>query len=180
MRVSVVSWMERRRICADREIPIATTVDPNSDWVTSNTDPNYHYTPQNIFHLKLSFIASILYFTIACSAKLSILLMYNRIFSVSSTFRTQVSIVGALVVGFWIGCTVATLTNCIPLEWSWLNSLSLKKYCFNYNYFWVASGAIEAFLDCLIISMPVRLVLKMQMQPRTKFKVAAIFALGAL
>jgi hypothetical protein len=154
-------------------------VDPNNDWITSNTDPNYHYTPQNIFHLKLSFIASILYFTIASSAKLSILLMYSRIFSVSN-FRYQVFVVGSLVVGFWIGCTIATLTNCIPLEWSWLNSLSLAQYCFNYNDFWVASGAIEALLDVLIIAMPVRTVLNMQMKARTKLRVAAIFALGAL
>ncbi|KAI0006306.1 hypothetical protein F4779DRAFT_633091 [Xylariaceae sp. FL0662B] len=157
----------------------ATAVDPDGAWVTSNSDPNYVYTDANITHLKLSFVASILYFTIACSTKLSILFMYNRLFAVSESFRRQAWVVGSLVVGLWIGCTVTTLTNCRPLEWSWLNSLSDARYCINYNIFWMASGAIEAVIDVLIIAMPVRLVLGLQMSRRRKVTVAGVFTLGA-
>ncbi|RYP57256.1 hypothetical protein DL769_009602 [Monosporascus sp. CRB-8-3] len=157
----------------------ATAVDPDGAWVTSNSDPSYVYTPANIFHLKLAFVASILYFTITSSTKLSILFMYNRLFSVSVSFRHQAFAAGSLVVGFWIGCTVATLTNCQPLEWSWRNSLSDARYCFNYNIFWMASGSVEALIDVLIIMMPVKIVYALQLSARKKVTVAAVFALGA-
>ena len=46
--------------------------------------------------------------------KLSILLMYRRIFWVDCSFRLQSLLVGIVVVMFWLATTVATLTNCIP------------------------------------------------------------------
>ncbi|KAF4636853.1 hypothetical protein G7Y89_g1223 [Cudoniella acicularis] len=159
---------------------LANAVDAGGNWVNSDSDPDYHYTPENIFHLKLFFVASILYFTISSSAKLSILIMYNRLFSVSTTFRYQVFVVGAVVVGFWLSCTVTTLTKCIPMEWSWLSNHNDARYCLNYNIFWMASGAAEAFVDVFIIAIPVRIVLKLQIKTRTKASVAAVFALGAV
>lgn len=44
----------------------------------------------------------------------------------------------------------------------------------------MASGAVEAFIDVLIIVMPVRIVLKLKMKTSTKATIAAVFALGAL
>jgi hypothetical protein len=155
-------------------------VDPNSAAAGENSDPNFKYTPEDIFYLKLAFTSSILYFTIAGSTKLSILLMYNRLFSVNQSFRWQLMVVSLLVVGFWVGCTVATLTNCIPLKWSWLNSLSDARYCFNYNIFWMASGACEVLIDVMILALPMQVVWELQLSRRKKATVACIFLLGGL
>ncbi|MCJ1239011.1 hypothetical protein MMC14_007004 [Varicellaria rhodocarpa] len=157
---------------------IGNAVDPNGESVTDNTDPNYHYTAEDVFYLKLAFTSSVLYFTIAGSTKLSILLMYNHIFSVNRTFRRQLAIVSILVLGFWIGCTVATLTNCIPLEWSWLNGLSDARYCFNYNIFWMVAGVCEVILDVLILALPIRVILTLQLSAGRKAAIACIFLLG--
>ncbi|KAI1501875.1 hypothetical protein F5X99DRAFT_381318 [Biscogniauxia marginata] len=154
------------------------SVDPDGLWVSENTNPEYVYTAQDVFYLKLSFISSVLYFTIAGATKLGILLMYNRIFAVSPTFRYQLFVASGLVVGWWVGCTVATLTNCIPLEWSWLNSLADPRYCFNYNIFWMASGACEIFLDVLILALPAAVVVRMCLSPKQKLTVVGIFLLG--
>ncbi|KAI1487772.1 hypothetical protein F5X96DRAFT_686493 [Biscogniauxia mediterranea] len=153
-------------------------VDPNGLWVSENTDRDYVYTVQDIFYLKLAFATSVLYFTIAGATKLGILLMYNRIFAVSPKFRYQLFIASGLVVAWWVGCTVATLTNCIPLEWSWLNSFADPRYCFNYNIFWMASGACEIFLDVLILTLPVSVIVRLQLSPKQKLTVAGIFLLG--
>lgn len=155
-------------------------VDPNGHWVSDNTDPNYVYTPDDVFYLKLSFVSSILYFTIAGSTKLSILLMYKRIFSADNTFRRQLAVASALVLGFWVGCTIATLTNCIPLKWSWINGLSDPRYCFNYNIFWMAAGACEVGIDVLILALPIRMVLTLHLSVRKKVTVACVFLLGGL
>ncbi|KAI1378135.1 hypothetical protein F4677DRAFT_414503 [Hypoxylon crocopeplum] len=155
------------------------SVDPNGLWVSENTDPDYVYTAQDVFYLKLAFATSVLYYTIAGTTKLGILLMYYRIFAVSTAFRRQLFAASALVVGWWVGCTVATLTNCIPLEWSWLNSLADQRYCFDYNVFWMASGACEIFLDVLILTLPVSVVVRMRLSPRQKVIASGIFLLGA-
>lgn len=132
-------------------------------------------------YLKLAFATSILYFSIAGATKVGILLMYNRIFNVSNAFRYQLYLASSLVIGWWIGCTVAAFTNCIPLEWSWINSFADPRYCFDYNLFWMASGACEVALDVLILGMPVSVVLRMQQMSWTRrMQVLGIFALGAL
>ncbi|KAI0549702.1 hypothetical protein F4679DRAFT_246879 [Xylaria curta] len=153
-------------------------VDPNGLLVSENTDPNYVYTTQDVFYLKLAFATSVLYFTIAGATKLGILFMYYRVFHVSSAFRYQLFLSASLVVGWWVGCTVATLTNCIPLEWSWINSLADPRYCFNYNIFWMASGACEILLDVLILTLPISVVVRLQFSLKQKLTVSGIFLLG--
>ncbi|KAJ4290835.1 hypothetical protein N0V90_010030 [Kalmusia sp. IMI 367209] len=155
------------------------SIAPNGLWVSENTDTSYIYTSHDILYLKLAFVTSILYFTIAGATKLGILLMYNRIFNVSNAFRAQLYVACALVTGWWIGCTVASFTNCIPLKWSWVNSFADSRYCFNYNLFWMVSGACEIALDVMILAMPVSVVVRMSMSWRRKLTVLGIFALGA-
>jgi hypothetical protein len=156
------------------------SVDPIGLWVSENTDPTYVYTSQDVFYLKLAFAASVLYFTIAGATKLGILLMYNRIFNVSTSFRFQLYGASALLVAWWVGCTIATLTNCIPLEWSWINSFADPRYCFDYNIFWMASGASEICLDVLILMLPVSVVVRMRLSLKQKLTVLGIFLLGGL
>ncbi|KAI0841670.1 hypothetical protein F5Y06DRAFT_196621 [Hypoxylon sp. FL0890] len=153
-------------------------VSPDGIWISEGTDPNYVYTPNDILYLKLAFATSVLYFTISGATKLGILFMYYRIFAVSPSFRYLIFIAGGLVIGWWVGCTVATLTNCIPLEWSWLNSLADPRYCFNYNIFWMASGACEIFLDVLILTLPIAVVVRMSLSLEQKLTISGIFLLG--
>jgi hypothetical protein len=88
--------------------------------------------------------------------------------------------VGILVVVFWIGCTVADLLNCRPLKWTWVNSLDQPEYCFNYNIFWMVSGVVEAFIDVLIVLMPVRMIVGLHLNLTKKIALTAIFLLGIL
>ncbi|OTB08993.1 hypothetical protein M426DRAFT_130333 [Hypoxylon sp. CI-4A] len=153
-------------------------VDPNGAENASNVDPDHIFTPEDVLFTKLNYIATLLYFTIAATTKLSILLMYRRLFSVSTTFRRQVLAVSMLVIGYWIGCTVADLLDCIPLKWTWINSHQDPRYCFDYNIFWLATGVVEAFIDILIIIMPIRAVLGLQLNRGKKIGVVSVFLLG--
>ncbi|KAI0004419.1 hypothetical protein F4779DRAFT_621473 [Xylariaceae sp. FL0662B] len=144
------------------------SVDPNGFWVSENTDPNYIYTPEDVFYIKLAYISSMIYFTITGATKLGILLMYYRIFAVSTVFRCQLFMAVAMVVGWWVGCTVATLTSCIPLERGWIDGLPDPRYCLNYNI----------FLDVLILTLPISVVIRMRMSPKRKLTVSLIFLLG--
>ena len=159
---------------------LATAIDPNGQSVSVNTDPDYIYRPKDHLYLKLSFVSSVLYFTIVSSTQLSALMMYYRLFRVDAIFRRQLAVVGILVIIFWIGSTLANLTNCIPLEWTWHDALDNPKYCFNYNIFWMASGACEVLLDVLILALPIRAVLRLQLSTRKKITISGVFLLGGL
>ena len=159
---------------------VGTAVDPLGEEVSESTDPTYIYSLEDVLYLKLTFISSIFYFTIVGAAKLSILCMYNRLFSRDAAFRRHLAVSSVLVLGFWIGCTVATLTNCIPLKWSWINGLVDPRYCFNYNIFWVAAGTCEVFIDVIILTLPIRAVHRLQLSRKRKVTVVFIFLLGGL
>ncbi|KAI0880336.1 uncharacterized protein GGS22DRAFT_182426 [Annulohypoxylon maeteangense] len=165
-------------IITDILVLVASSVDPNGAVVASNADPSYEFTPEDIWFTKVNYIATILYYTIISATKLSILLMYRRLFSANHSFRRQVLILSLLVVGFWMGCTAADLLDCVPIEWTWNNALTDPRYCFNYNIFWLATGIVEALIDVLILAMPIRLVVGLQMNTSKKIAVAAVFLLG--
>lgn len=130
-------------------------------------------------YLKLSFISSILYFSVVTAVKVSVLLMYYRIFSVDSSFRLQSLVLGAVVSAFWLASTIATLVNCRPLHYSWIG-LSLKEHCFNYNIFWMATGTAEVVIDTAILMLPIRMVIGLQLTRTTKASVILVFLLGGL
>ncbi|KAI1115974.1 hypothetical protein F5Y14DRAFT_449467 [Nemania sp. NC0429] len=159
---------------------VASSIDPNGAKAASNTDPDYVYTPADVAYTRLDFIVTVLYFTVTSATKLSILLMYRRIFGVNRSFRRRVFVVSLVVGGFWIGTTVADLLNCIPLQWSWLNSHDDPRYCFNYTIFWLASGIVEAILDVIILTLPIQSVLGLHLKTSRKVAIGGVFLLGSL
>ncbi|KAI2631513.1 hypothetical protein GGS26DRAFT_591385 [Hypomontagnella submonticulosa] len=159
---------------------IGNTVDPNGLAMSENADPDYVYTPADHTYLKLSFTCSVLYFTVAGATKLGILLMYHRIFAVSTAFRYQLFVASALVLGWWVGCTVAALRKCDSLETGLRSTLNDPRHCFNFTVFWLAAGICELVLDAAILTMPVSVVVRMRYTLRQKLVVSGIFLLGAL
>lgn len=160
---------------------IASTVDPDFSWLkTSYTDPNYVYTPGNKTHLLLSWLSSVFYYCIVCAAKMSILFLYKRIFSISVPFRRQVYAVIAIVTMYWIAIVLADIFTCIPFKYSWINSNSPAPYCANFNLFWFSTGIIETVLDVVIISLPVGMVAKLHLSMRKRIGLGGVFLLGAL
>ena len=148
--------------------------------MAQTTDPNYAYTDADRLYFKLGFVTSVLYFTIAAATKMSILVMYNRIFASDVVFRRSLAVAGFLVAGWWIGCTVSAMTNCIPLKYVWVNSLPDPEYCFNYDIFWLASGACEIMIDLITLTLPIRAVLGLQLSIRSKVTVLCAFLLGGV
>lgn len=138
------------------------------------------FGPKDVLYTKISWATAIIYFTITSSTKLSILLMYNRLFSVDGLFRLLNLVLCGLLLCFWIGCTVATLTNCVPMKYIWINSLADPRYCFNFNIFWLSSGICETLIDILVLFLPIKVVFGMQLGIRQKVAVMSVFLLGSL
>ena len=139
--------------------------------------PDFDYAP-HVTYLKISFIAATLYFSVVTAIKISILIMYRRIFSVPS-FRLQSRFLDAAVIVWWLAGTIATIVSCLPVERLWIGP-STGGYCFNFNMYWMAMGAIELVIDSVILILPVRMILKLQLSQRNRILLIGIFLLGGL
>lgn len=159
---------------------LAESVDKTGGAAASNFDPTHVYTPADIKYTKITYSTTLLYFFITSTTKLSILLLYRRIFAVSKPFRLQIYIAAAAVVAFWIGSTVADLLNCIPLDWTWKNGAADPRYCVNYNTFWLVTGIFETLVDSAILALPLSMVSKLHLDRSKKYGLAGVFLLGGL
>ncbi len=121
-----------------------------------------------------------LYFLVTCITKLSLLLLFYRIFAVSRSFRLWIYGAEAVVVAFWISATVADCLNCVPLEWTWKNGHADPRYCIDYNMFWMGTGIAESVIDLGILALPIGMVSKLQLGRGKKYGVAGLFLLGGL
>jgi len=136
-------------------------------------------TSAHTLYLKLSFICTVLYFGVITAIKISILLMYRRLFSINKSFHLQSLLVGMVVVAFGVATTIATIFNCHPLKYNWIGLVPVE-HCFNYNVFWMVTGAVEVVIDTVILALPVRMVLGLQVSLRQKASIALVFLLGSL
>ena len=139
--------------------------------------PTFDYTP-HVTYLQMSFTTAILYFTVVTAIKISILLLYRRIFSTAS-FRLRLVLVGVAVMTWWLAGTLSTIVSCIPARRLWVGP-SAGGYCFNFNIFWMAMGAVELVIDTVILVLPVGMVLGLQLSRRQKILLGGIFLLGGL
>lgn len=121
-----------------------------------------------------------LYYLSTCITKISILLLFHRIFAISRPFRRQIYVVQGIVVAFWFSATLADCLDCIPLEWNWLNGNADPRHCINYNIFWMATGILESVIDLIILVLPFRMIFKLHMDRSKKFGLAGVFLLGGL
>jgi len=157
-------------------------IDPDgahfSTVAANNPTANFNYAAHRPY-LTISFTSSIFYFLTVTAIKTSIVLLYRRVFSINTNFRLQSLLVMILVWAFWLAATIATILNCIPLEYNWI-SIGDPQHCINYNIFWMVTGSIEVLMDVIILALPVRMVLKLQLTRKRKILVLLIFLLGGL
>lgn len=105
-----------------------------------------------------------------CAVKISILLLYFRIFSVSPRFRIMTWITGGIVVGYSVAGFIGTLAICKPRE----------GICENMNMMAVVSSALNILTDLMIFCLPMPHVYRLQATTRQKIGLALIFATGLL
>ncbi|KAI9050312.1 hypothetical protein LZ554_005479 [Drepanopeziza brunnea f. sp. 'monogermtubi'] len=150
--------------------------DPSGGEDINRDDPDFNYH-LHVTYLKTSFTAAILYFSVVTSIKISILCMYRRIFPVDGFF-IQSQIMGALILVWWLVGSVLTTVSCLPWRRFW-EGPPAGGYCFNFNIYWMSMGAVELVIDTLLLILPVRMVLVLQLSRQQKILVVGIFALGS-
>ncbi|KAL8949500.1 MAG: hypothetical protein Q9222_004398 [Ikaeria aurantiellina] len=134
---------------------------------------------QRLISLQLSLVNALTYAFIMTVARSSVLLLYRRVFSISSpTFRWLWWICVWLVVGYFVATLVGIFRQCSPHSVSalWQN----PRACHGYQEKLMIMGFINAVVDLCVLALPIRPVWKLQMSRGRRLMVCAVFGLGLL
>lgn len=122
-------------------------------------------------------VAEILYAFNLGWTKLSLLLMYYRIFRVPY-FKKMAWAVGVFVM-CWVVCiTFLFVFICVPVEKMWYPDIPGK--CINQVATWIANAASTLLTDVVILMMPLPQLWSLQLGTREKIGLTAAFGLGSL
>ncbi|KAI4118361.1 MAG: hypothetical protein LQ345_001582 [Seirophora villosa] len=109
------------------------------------------------------YVAQVVYKVVVGFNKISILMLYLRIF-ISKFFRLACYINLGIVVAFTIGSTIATVLQCVPIAASW--DKTIDATCTNKAVFWYAFAVINILTDAIILFLPVREILRLHLDRR--------------
>lgn len=119
-------------------------------------------------------------------SKASILCFYRRIFCQLTKWydlaTLTISFMLVAVVMFGIGVTFATIFACGTHFSYWWSSAGaeLKEHCVNTQLLAYAQCVSDFIIDAIIILIPIPLVWRLQLSPKRKLGVIAVFLTAAL
>lgn len=127
--------------------------------------------------LKLFFFAQTPYKISVCLNKVAAILFYLRIF-ISQNFRIAAFVVMGIIIAWSIGGVGATIWQCVPIAGAWNRSLGAR--CINSDQFWVAYAVMNILTDIMVLVLPIPSIMRLQLKPREKLLLCAIFLMGGL
>jgi len=123
-------------------------------------------------------VAAVMYSVTMCFSKLSILLLYRRLFPISN-FTKRWWVVTGFTVAYSIGGAFASLFQCSPLTSAW--SLTVKAdYCINTEKFYTANAALNVASDIMILILPIPIVWGLNTDVRKKVILTGLFSMGSI
>ncbi|KAI1912743.1 hypothetical protein LOZ61_003181 [Ophidiomyces ophidiicola] len=127
--------------------------------------------------LKLYFFAQILYKINIGLTKISILLLYIKVF-VQPWFRRTCWVCVCVIVAFTTGTVVSSIFQCVPVQYAFDKKLPGGGTCLNLTAFWYANAVFNILSDVVIIILPTPIINKLHSPTRTKIAVSSVFAVG--
>lgn len=124
------------------------------------------------------YVASAFVPAVMAAAKFSILYLYNRVFSSHRGFRIAVICCGVFNLLWCITATIANLLKCIPVAKSW--DPTIEGTCYNISAYLVAIEAPNAFLDFVMVGLPLMVLRSLKLPLGSKISLGFIFVLGGL
>ncbi|KAI1088701.1 hypothetical protein F5B19DRAFT_470210 [Rostrohypoxylon terebratum] len=126
--------------------------------------------------LKFQTIAAQIYFAATTVIKLSLLFLYRRIFNLQKTAKWFVNGGIVLVTLMGVAILLAIIFFCIPVAKAWDDSI--PGHCSSPAPVSYLSGAWNAFVDIYVLILPIPLLWGLNMGPRRKIRLGAVFGIG--
>lgn len=122
----------------------------------------------------------IIYITGVMFAKLSILLLYYRIFGVDKKFRYACNVLIVIVAGYGTSCAFAKIFRCLPVEAVWDPDYKGPERCIDRTKINFVIGWFSIFTDLAILLLPAPMLWRLHLPRWRKFALSVIFMFGAL
>ncbi|MCJ1269635.1 hypothetical protein MMC22_009527 [Lobaria immixta] len=117
-----------------------------------------------------------LYTPTIAMVKLSILLLYVRVFP-GVQFRRFVYGMGTVVALWWVACQCITVFECTPIHFFWTETPT-TGHCVNVRTYFIGQAIPNIITDLLIMALPLPPIWKLNLPRRQKFALSGIFLLG--
>lgn len=118
-----------------------------------------------------------IYITTILLVKLSLLLMYRRLFPLRE-FHIYLAVLAAIVISWWIAIFAVCIFQCNPISKSWLPWI--EGTCINLKASFIGNAIPNILTDVAILCMPIRPVWKLHATIPQRLSVCFIFLLGSL
>lgn len=128
--------------------------------------------------LKVWMVGAVSYSATMLAVKLSILLLYRRIFPLEN-FRIQWWLTVAVTIGYSVGGMCASIFSCTPVAKSWDVTIS-NGHCINTGAFYIANGILNVITDLVILALPIPILWNLALTKKKKIALSILFAAGSL
>ncbi|MBE3046322.1 hypothetical protein IMZ48_28055 [Candidatus Bathyarchaeota archaeon] len=122
-------------------------------------------------------VAEVLYAWNLGWTKLSLLIMYYRIFRVGF-FKYMAWATGAFVMAWVVCITFLFIFICTPVEKLWFPEI--PGHCINQVGTWIANASSTIFTDIVILCLPMHQIWKLHLEKTAKIGLTIAFSLGLL
>ncbi|KAM3069670.1 hypothetical protein ACMFMG_010390 [Clarireedia jacksonii] len=133
-------------------------------------------TTQIVSYAKSLTAFECLYVTCVCFTKLSLLLMYRRIFPVRS-IEIGSLVLGILSVAWCIAIIMVSLFQCVPMQKIW--DPTLEGHCINLKASFVGNAIPNILTDVAILALPMKQVWNLQTGVLQKAQISFVILLGS-
>ncbi|KIN03320.1 hypothetical protein OIDMADRAFT_116962, partial [Oidiodendron maius Zn] len=133
--------------------------------------------PANLRNLRLLYyVCQILYSYVQPITKISILLLYFRIFP-NRRFRIVVIVSLAWMICHLIAFILAVVLQCLPIKSLW--NLRMNGKCTEFEASIYAGAGLSIFEDLVIITLPIFVLKDISLTTKKKIALCLLFALGS-
>ncbi|MCJ1404089.1 hypothetical protein MMC11_007314 [Xylographa trunciseda] len=132
-------------------------------------------TAEIISFEKVFFAASLMQPCLLASTKVSVLILLRRVF-ITRAFRRTAEILMAIVIGWYIAISLATVFICSPINSLW--NPEVPGHCGNQYLLNIVDPIPWILTDFAILIAPLPMVRKLQIPTRQKVALAGLFLVG--
>ena len=129
--------------------------------------------------LQILMSTAVTYALTITSVKLSLLLLYRRVFT-SESFRRRSLVVGAACVIWLLAEVCAGILQCRPFHAAFDPELLFTDRCIDLRAYYWGITAANVVLDIVLICLPIREVWQLQISLRGRLGLIGVFVLGGL
>ncbi|KAI4161212.1 MAG: hypothetical protein LQ342_005108 [Letrouitia transgressa] len=118
---------------------------------------------------------SLVYASAILTIKLSILLFYRRIFT-TKNFILVTNLTGLVVIAWWIAVVFTQIFSCRPVHGFW--NRAVEPTCIKPTPYYVGVAVPNIATDIVLLALPVRMILGLQLSTGQKIGLTATFLTG--